>query len=75
MFVFVPDGLEDWTFAADGRMRKRQVSLAPVPIATEYSRNVQSSINEVKITEAERWYGDGWTDEQVDAVVISEKHW
>ncbi|KAF3765111.1 DUF1348-domain-containing protein [Cryphonectria parasitica EP155] len=48
-------GLEDWTFAENGLMRKRQ-----------------SSINDVKISEDERWYKDGV---DVNTVDISEKHW
>ncbi|KIJ38456.1 hypothetical protein M422DRAFT_210871 [Sphaerobolus stellatus SS14] len=51
-------GLEDWTFAADGRMRKRQMSG-----------------NDVRISEEERWYADGATEEDVDKVHISEEHW
>ncbi|KAL2023585.1 hypothetical protein VTK56DRAFT_2193 [Thermocarpiscus australiensis] len=48
-------GLEDWTFAENGLMRKRQMSG-----------------NDVKISEAERWFKDGV---DVDSVDISEKHW
>ena len=55
---FVIDGLEDWTFAADGRMRKRQMSG-----------------NETTIKESERWFREDWTEEQVDAVHITEEHW
>ncbi|KAF8528134.1 hypothetical protein BU17DRAFT_73778 [Hysterangium stoloniferum] len=51
-------GLEDWTFAEDGRMRKRQMSG-----------------NDVQIKETERWFDDDFTDEQVDSVNITEKHW
>ncbi|KAH8806110.1 hypothetical protein F5884DRAFT_801660 [Xylogone sp. PMI_703] len=48
-------GLEDWTYADDGRMRKRQMSG-----------------NDVKISDAERWFKDGV---DVNTVDISEKHW
>jgi uncharacterized protein len=48
-------GLEDWTFAPDGLMRKRQ-----------------TSANDVKIAEHERWFRDGV---DVNAVDISERHW
>jgi len=51
-------GLEDWTFAQDGRMRKRQMSG-----------------NDVQIKETEKWFDDDFTDEQVDSVNITEKHW
>ncbi|KAL1729720.1 hypothetical protein FB107DRAFT_203475 [Schizophyllum commune] len=51
-------GLEDWTFAEDGKMKKRQMSG-----------------NDVPIKESEKWYHQGWTPEQVDAVAISEAHW
>lgn len=48
-------GLEDWTFAENGLMRKRQMSG-----------------NDVKISDAERWFKDGV---DVNTVDISEKHW
>ena len=49
---------EDWTFAADGRMKKRQMSG-----------------NDVRISESERWFVDGATDDDVDKVNITEEHW
>ncbi|PSR85745.1 hypothetical protein BD289DRAFT_433520 [Coniella lustricola] len=48
-------GLEDWTFADNGLMKKRQ-----------------SSINDVKIADGERWFTDGV---DVDTVEISEQNW
>ncbi|KZS95872.1 DUF1348-domain-containing protein [Sistotremastrum niveocremeum HHB9708] len=51
-------GLEDWTFRADGKMEKRQMSG-----------------NEIKISEDERWFKDGMTDEEVDALAIGPQHW
>jgi nuclear transport factor 2 (NTF2) superfamily protein len=48
-------GLEDWTFADNGLMRKRQMSG-----------------NNVKITDAERWFKEGV---DVNTVDISERHW
>jgi len=51
-------GLEDWTFNADGRMEKRQMSG-----------------NNVHILEEDRWYKDGMTDEEVDALQIGPEHW
>jgi len=50
--------IEDWTYAPDGRMRKRQMSG-----------------NDMRISEAERWFVDGATDDDVDKVDITEKHW
>jgi len=35
----------------------------------------QMSGNDVKITEQERWYKDAKTNEQLNAVEISEEHW
>lgn len=49
---------EDWTFRADGKMEKRQMSG-----------------NEIKISEEERWFKDGMTDEEVDALAIGPQHW
>ena len=49
--------LEHWTFAADGRMEKRQMSG-----------------NDVLIAEDDRWFKDGMTDEEVDAVTITAAH-
>jgi nuclear transport factor 2 (NTF2) superfamily protein len=49
---------EDWTFNADGRMEKRQMSG-----------------NNIRIAEQERWYKDGMTDEDVDALHIDPEHW
>ncbi|KAF2753402.1 DUF1348-domain-containing protein [Pseudovirgaria hyperparasitica] len=46
-------GLEDWTFAADGRMRKRQMSGNDVDITEEqrwYKEGID--VNEVEISEA-----------------------
>ncbi|TQS33360.1 hypothetical protein Golomagni_06302 [Golovinomyces magnicellulatus] len=48
-------GLEDWTFAENGLMKKRQMSG-----------------NDVKITDAERWFKD---DIDVNTVAITEEHW
>ncbi|TFY77008.1 hypothetical protein EWM64_g7005 [Hericium alpestre] len=38
-------------------------------------RKRQMSGNNVKISEGERWFRDGATDEDVDKVHISEQHW
>jgi len=38
-------------------------------------RKRQMSGNNLRITEQERWYKDGATDDDVDAVLISEEHW
>ncbi|KLO10121.1 DUF1348-domain-containing protein [Schizopora paradoxa] len=38
-------------------------------------RKRQMSGNNVRITEQERWYKDGATDDDVDAISISEEHW
>ncbi|KAI4518548.1 DUF1348-domain-containing protein [Schizophyllum commune Loenen D] len=35
----------------------------------------QMSGNDVPIKESEKWYHQGWTPEQIDAVAISEAHW
>ncbi|KAM3075905.1 hypothetical protein ACMFMG_006577 [Clarireedia jacksonii] len=47
-------GLEDWTFAADGRMRKRQMSGNEIPLAPEerwFGEDVVD-VNKVEIGEA-----------------------
>lgn len=72
-------GLEDWTFADDGLMRKRQsefFSLLFYEVVTGGLRVVADleclvSGNDVKISEEERWYKDGV---DVNTVPISEKH-
>lgn len=46
-------GIEHWTFAADGKMRSRQMSG-----------------NDVKISEADRWF----KDDNVDAVKLPKGH-
>jgi len=38
-------------------------------------RKRQMSGNDVRITEEQRWYADGATDEDVDKVNITEEHW
>lgn len=43
--------------------------------ATGLMRKRQMSGNNVKISESERWYKDGATDEEVDRVEITEEHW
>ena len=53
------DGLEDWTFAPDGRMRKRQMSGNDVLITDD----------------AQRWYRACESEEDLDAVHIDEAHW
>ncbi|KAE8266566.1 hypothetical protein A4X09_0g5781 [Tilletia walkeri] len=50
-------GLEDWTFAPDGRMAKRQMSG-----------------NEIEIAESERWFKDDITEEEIDAIVLGDRH-
>ncbi|KAK0523608.1 hypothetical protein OC835_006204 [Tilletia horrida] len=50
-------GLEDWTFAEDGRMAKRQMSG-----------------NEIDIADSERWFFDGITEEEVDALELGDRH-
>lgn len=52
-------GLEDWTFAEDGRMRKRM-------------RKRMMSGSDVEIGEEGRWFKEGV---DVDAMVIGEEHW
>ncbi|ODQ49705.1 DUF1348-domain-containing protein [Saitoella complicata NRRL Y-17804] len=48
-------GLEHWTFAEDGKMKNRMMS-----------------VNDVKISEGERWF-EG--DADVNSVTIPEGHW
>ncbi|KAB8664847.1 hypothetical protein FH972_026270 [Carpinus fangiana] len=61
-------GLEDWTFAEDGRMRKRQMSGNDVLIGPDGNGDG-------------RWFkglgeeGKGVAQEAVDAVQIGEEHW
>ncbi|PWN88431.1 DUF1348-domain-containing protein [Acaromyces ingoldii] len=50
-------GLEDWTFAPDGKMMKRQMSG-----------------NEVSISKQQRWFTDGMTTEEIDALVLGDEH-
>lgn len=50
-------GLEDWTFAPDGKMKKRQMSG-----------------NEVSISKQQRWFADGITTEEIDALVLGDEH-
>jgi len=38
-------------------------------------RKRQMSANDVGITEAERWFSDGATEQEVDKVDITEAHW
>jgi len=52
-------GLEDWTFAPDGRMRKRQMSGNDVLITDD----------------AQRWYRTCESEEDLNAVHIDEDHW
>jgi len=35
----------------------------------------QMSGNDVRISESERWFVDGATDDDVDKVNITEEHW
>jgi len=51
-------GLEDWTFQTDGEEKGKM-------------RKRMSSINDVKISEEERWFGNGVN---VDTVMIGERH-
>ncbi|KZF20898.1 DUF1348-domain-containing protein [Xylona heveae TC161] len=53
-------GLEDWTFAPDGRMRKRQMSGNDVLLGMGLGGD-------------ERWFGAGVKG--VEDVVIGEEHW
>ena len=70
-------GLEDWTFADDGKMRKRQMSGNDIEIdeAREYSRHpcvfVVQSKALIKV-HVERWFKDGV---DVNTIDISESHW
>ena len=66
-------GLEDWTFAADGKMEKR-FAFSPL-IAHREGELMQGrmmSANDVRIAEDERWFKDGV---DVDSVQIGEEHW
>ncbi|KAL9934313.1 hypothetical protein V8E36_006769 [Tilletia maclaganii] len=58
-------GLEDWTFAPDGRMSKRQMS------GNGASR---SRPRRIDITEVERWFKDGITEDEIDALVLGDRH-
>ncbi|KAF8321287.1 DUF1348-domain-containing protein [Clavulina sp. PMI_390] len=52
-------GLEDWTFAADGRMAKRQMSGNDLVLKDE----------------SERWFTNTTSDDERDAVTITDAHW
>jgi nuclear transport factor 2 (NTF2) superfamily protein len=70
-------GLEDWTFAEDGKMRKRQMSGNDIEIdeAREYSQHSRVFVVQSKAlikVYIERWFKDGV---DVNAVEISESHW
>ena len=56
-------GLEDWTFDAAGKMRKRMMSANDLEIA-EGERWFKGELNE-----------DGDVNELVDKAEIGEKHW
>lgn len=66
-------GLEDWTFAEDGRMRKRQMSGNDIDIedsGKDHTCPRQSS--DVLMSVAERWFKEGI---DVNTVDIGEAHW
>jgi nuclear transport factor 2 (NTF2) superfamily protein len=70
-------GLEDWTFAEDGKMRKRQMSGNDIEIdeARECSRPLCNLIMDSEArtkVRVERWFKDGV---DVNVVEISESHW
>ncbi|USP81141.1 hypothetical protein yc1106_08415 [Curvularia clavata] len=60
-------GLEDWTFAEDGKMRKRHMSGNDIEI-----EEAGSKLGQFPMTATERWFKDGVDVNQVD---ISEAHW
>jgi nuclear transport factor 2 (NTF2) superfamily protein len=70
-------GLEDWTFAEDGKMRKRQMSGNDIEI-DEARECFQPLCNLIMDSEAqtkvrvERWFKEGV---DVNVVEISESHW
>jgi nuclear transport factor 2 (NTF2) superfamily protein len=78
-------GLEDWTFAEDGKMRKRQMSGNDVEINEAgkceicqqkhlcfYSTSAALLISAIANVLLDRWFKDGVDVNKVD---ISEAHW
>jgi hypothetical protein len=77
-------GLEDWTFADDGRMRKRQMSGNDIEINEAGERlplmiSTIPAFGETQVSfcvatdpQLERWFKDGV---DVNDVEISEAHW
>lgn len=79
-------GLEDWTFAADGKMRKRQMSGNDVDITEAGKRHrfqqmecipsrfsmLPKLVHGKTDNPADRWFKDGV---DVEKVAISEAHW
>ena len=67
-------GLEDWTFADDGKMRKRQMSGNDVEIDESGESLVVLTLTDdsLLIYLLDRWFKDGVDVNEVD---ISEAHW
>lgn len=66
-------GLEDWTFAEDGKMRKRHMSGNDIEInEAGESLGVLCPTSDTLMPATERWFKDGVDVNQVD---ISEAHW
>lgn len=64
-------GLEDWTFAEDGRMRKRQMSGNDIEISDSGSFAINQTSHRTNAM-TERWFKN---DVDVNTVEISEQHW
>jgi len=67
-------GLEDWTFADDGKMRKRQMSGNDVEIdeSGESLAVLTLTDDSLLMYLLDRWFKDGVDVNEVD---ISEAHW
>lgn len=65
-------GLEDWTFAEDGKMRKRQMSGNDVEISESGERRIGCRMLASADGLTERWFKEGV---DVNTVEISEAHW